>query len=556
MSHTRKRKRHIRFELERSVASALVVARLALATLFLVASIMSGSQHYVFYLAVGVFFLVTGLSLVRARRRFVARMLSTGQIAADMIVITVLTAFEQHGGGLFVFLYLVPIISANLLFRRSGGIIVAGLSGAAYAGLLVASYLMLEPRERPYSGVQCASYASMTFAVFIVVGMLVRQLVERMQRHGLELHQLRSLHQTILVNMNSGLVTTDAANRVIYANRAAEVILDRDGAAIVGEHIGTFFAYRGADGALTTFDPPPERVAQDGSGRAELIGLTPAGKEVQIGYNLSLIPGDDPEQHAGKIMLFTDLTEVKQLEQRLRQADRLRAIGELAASIAHEIRNPLASIAGSIELLGVSTELNEREQRLLRIITNESDRLNHIIEEFLSYARERVPQVAPHSLLGVLEEVLTLFRNNAGVGDAVAIELRAPEEPPYVLADHDQLKQVFFNLLRNATDAMPDGGRIEIEVEPPAPGARDVCVRVHDTGCGIPPAALDHIFEPFYSTKRRGTGVGLALCEKIIRAHHGTIGAESGPERGTTFTLTLPQPETAAVAFEAGARSI
>ncbi len=538
---------------ERSVFRALVVSRLFLATLFLVASILIRGEHYPLYLLVGLFFLVTGLSLMCVRRRAVARLISAGQIAADLAVITGLAAFSQHGGGLFVFLYLVPIISASLLFRRAGGLLVAGLSGAAYAAVVVAGYVSLALEDRPYDPAQCAYSAGMTFVVFVAVGMLVRQLVESMRRHGRELSRLRSLHHAILDNMNSGLVTTDAANRVIYANPAAVAILGRSGSALVGQHVGAFFASRGAEGELVPFDPPPDRVARGRREDAELIGLTETGEEVPIGYNLSVIPAEHAEGHVGKIMLFQNLTEVKQLEQRVRQADRLRAVGEMAASIAHEIRNPLASIAGSIELLTESAALGARGQKLLRIIMNESDRLNHIIEEFLAYARERVPQLAPHNLRTVIEEVVTLFRNTETAVRRTEIELRAPEAPPYVLADHEQLKQVFFNLLRNATEAMPGGGRIEIEIEPCVPEGGEICVRVRDTGCGISPEALEHVFEPFYSTKRRGTGIGLAMTEKIVRAHNGTISVESVPGCGTTFTITLPRPDTAAVRLDAPA---
>jgi two-component system sensor histidine kinase PilS (NtrC family) len=538
---------------ERGAVRAVAVSRLLLATLFFGASVLIRGEYSLFYFVVGVFFLATAVVLVRVQRPSLTRLLSIGQIAADLILITALSAFTQYGGGLFVFLYLVPIISASLLFRRTGALVAAGLSGAAYTGVVVAAYMALPFEERPYSTAQCIYSGGMTFVVFVAVGILVRQLVESLHRHGRELSRLRSLHHAILDNMNSGLITTDASNRVIYANPAAEAILGRPGAAIVGRHIGTFFAWRGREGQLVPFDPPPERVARARREESELLGLTETGAQVAIGYNLSLIPAEEGARnkagssHAGKVMLFQNLTEVKQLEQRVRQADRLRAVGEMAASIAHEIRNPLASIAGSIELLADSPGFDERVQKLLAIIMNESDRLNHIIEEFLAYARERTPELAPHNVRAVIEEVVALFENtDAGAG--VTIELHAPDEPLYVRADHDQLKQVFFNLFRNATEAMPHGGRIDVEIEPGAPGTNDACVRVRDTGTGIPPDAIEHVFEPFFSTKRRGLGIGLALTEKIVRAHRGTISVESTPGQGTTFEVTLPQPKAIATA--------
>jgi two-component system sensor histidine kinase PilS (NtrC family) len=555
---------------QRSAVRALVVSRLLLATLFLAASLVLRGAHYTFYLSVGVFFLVTGLSLVRVRRPSMAQLISIGQIAADLVVITGLSAFANKGAELVVFLYLVPIVSASLLFRRMGGLLVSGLSGAAYGAAVVLNFALMPVRQRPYDWIQCACTAGMAFAVFIAVGILVRQLVESMHRHGRELSRLRSLHHAILDNMNSGLVTTDAANRVIYANPAAEAILGRPGEGMIGRHIGTFFATRSADGVVVPFNPRPARIARGRREEAELIGLTESGQQIPIGYNLSVMPGDEtarpgrngsgrtsappgeapawPGGHSGKIMLFQNLTEVKQLEQRVRQTDRLRAVGEMAAGIAHEIRNPLASISGSIELLSDSAQLDETGQKLLRIITSESDRLNHIIEQFLAYAREREPEMAPHNIRAIVEEIVTLFSNDARAAHVTRIELHASDEPLFVMADEEQLRQVVFNLLRNATEAMPQGGRIDITIE--IEDADELCVRVRDTGCGIPSEALEQIFEPFYSTKRRGTGIGLALAEKIVRAHRGTITVESEPGSGTEFTITLPRVDPARVRLE------
>ncbi|MBN1916320.1 MAG: PAS domain-containing protein [Verrucomicrobia bacterium] len=567
-AHARAQSAHDIHDAQRSAFRALVVSRLLLATLFLAASLLIRGEHYTFYLSIGVFFLVTALSIVRVRRPSVAHLLSIGQIAADLVVITGLSAFTHKGAELVVFLYLVPIVSASLLFRRVGGLLVAGLSGAAYSGGVLVGYALRSAQDRPYNWMQSACAAGMTFAVFVAVGILVRQLVENMYRHGRELSRLRSLHHAILDNMNSGLVTTDADNRVIYANPTAEAILGRPARDMIGRHIGTFFTTRNTDGTLAPFNPRPARVARGPRNEAELIGRTDLGEQIPIGYNLSVIPGDEPAcstrddsgdteaspiGHCGKIMLFQDLTEIKQLEQRARQTDRLRAVGEMAAGIAHEIRNPLASIAGSIELLADSAELDETGERLLHIISSESDRLNHIIEQFLSYAREREPLLAPHNMRTIVEEIVTLFSNDARAAHITRIELHAPSEPLFVMADVEQLRQVVFNLLRNATEAMPQGGRIDITIETDGPDADELCVRVRDTGCGIPAEVLDQVFEPFYSTKRRGTGIGLALAEKIVRAHHGTISVESEPGRGTEFIIVLPRVNPAQARLEISA---
>jgi two-component system sensor histidine kinase PilS (NtrC family) len=240
----------------------------------------------------------------------------------------------------------------------------------------------------------------------------------------------------------------------------------------------------------------------------------------------------------GVIAVFTDLTEVVEMRERVRKADRLAAVGELAAGIAHELRNPLASISGSIEVLAGELELGGEDRRLMDLITRESDRLDRIISDFLEYARLRPPSRASVAIDTVLEEVLVLLRNNAPKSEGVDIRLARRGNLPEVRADDEQMRQVFMNLGVNSCEAMRGGGTLEIVAEPV--GGDWVRVAFRDTGPGIDPELVGRLFEPFFTTKEGGTGLGLALANRIVEAHGGRIEYRARARGGAEFMIMLP----------------
>jgi two-component system sensor histidine kinase PilS (NtrC family) len=241
----------------------------------------------------------------------------------------------------------------------------------------------------------------------------------------------------------------------------------------------------------------------------------------------------------GQIIVFTDLRKVKKLEKKLRQADKLKAVGELAAGIAHEIRNPLAAISGSIEMLVDCTDGDEANRRLFEVVLKESSRLNDIIEGFLNYTRPKPPDLQRVDVSELLEEVVLLMSNDPAVSTGIKISIDRRSDEVEIEGDPGQLKQVFINLIKNAADAIGECGEIRISVARD-PGGRSLNVVVSDTGCGMDESQLKDVFNPFFTTKANGMGIGLSVAEKLIRSHGGQISVESRMGEGTAFTISLP----------------
>jgi signal transduction histidine kinase len=239
----------------------------------------------------------------------------------------------------------------------------------------------------------------------------------------------------------------------------------------------------------------------------------------------------------GYVYVLDDLTEIRRLEREVRMQDKLAAVGRLAAAIAHEIRNPLTSIAGSVSMLSAVPEMNEDHRRLLDIVTRESQRLNSIITDFLAYSRTKQYHFDRVDLVESVEDTLTLMDHRmTAEKTGIKIERRFAVRPAFAIADGDKLKQVFWNLCENAVRAMKEGGTLTAAVESLGD---DWQVSFIDTGTGMTPQQIEKIFEPFQSNFEGGTGLGLAIVYQIVQAHEGKVWARSKPGQGTTFVLRL-----------------
>ena len=249
-------------------------------------------------------------------------------------------------------------------------------------------------------------------------------------------------------------------------------------------------------------------------------------------------PDGSGQGHAsqGHVYFFQDLTELKRLEQEVQLKERMAALCRMASAIAHEIRNPLTSIAGSIKVFSTLGSLSSDQQRLVGIVVKESQRLDRIVSDFLRYSRERRYEFRPADLHGLLEETLVLLENHPDAG-RIRFERVFAAEPLVAQVDPDAIKQVFWNICDNALKAMPEGGTLKVEMA--RADGRGV-IRFHDTGVGLSPARPEKIFEPFQSSFSNGTGLGLAIVYEIITAHQGTVDVESAPEGGSVFHLELP----------------
>jgi two-component system sensor histidine kinase PilS (NtrC family) len=372
-----------------------------------------------------------------------------------------------------------------------------------------------------------------------VVGLLSARLAERQSRSDVRLlaatqslAKLRALHERIVASIRSGLVTTDLDGRIFTFNVAAQEITRYQEESIRGQDASILF------GDLKDHIAETLRALEKGqnSPRFETNCLTSEGMRLRLGYSISPLSSEAGET-TGMVITFQDLTQVRSLEETSRRQDRLAAIGRMAASIAHEIRNPLAAMRGSIQMLRSEVDSDSSQAELMEIILRESDRLNRIITDFLNYARPRSLTQARVDVGDLLHQTFALMRHSPEISANQSIVEELPGEPLFAEADEGQLKQVFWNLARNALQAMPQGGTLRATLE--SNSNNRLRISFTDSGRGMSPDQVEHLFEPFSSTTG-GTGLGLSIVYQIIRDHGGTINVRSRVGQGTTIAVELP----------------
>ena len=468
------------------------------------------------------------------------------QLILDSLVVTAIVAFTGGPRSIFTFLYVLVVTAACVVLARPGGLAIAALSSLLYTALVLsrtALSLLVEPTETTALEVMTIF---LNTAAFLVVGVLAGSLGERyhvMHRaladQSKDLSDLQAFKDLMFESLGSGLVGMDLERRITALNRAAEEITSYQAAEAVGRRWESVFG----DGI-----PPDEidlaaRVEGWQVRRYEMRLRRKDGREVPLGISFWPLRSGRGEL-AGIIGVFQDLSSIKQMEERMRQADRLATIGRLAANIAHEIRNPLASMSGAIEVLTRELPRGGPHDRLIEIVLHESDRLNQIVKEFLEYARPAPLHPLPMNVGEVLDEVLLLLEHRALPPDLKIA--REYDGTATARVDPQQFRQAIWNLCINALEAMPAGGELRIGAGIVTQRkSRKLEVWVADTGTGIDPESLLHIFEPFFSTKPAGSGIGLALVHRVIQDHGGDIEVRSEPGVGTTFTLRLPLAESA-----------
>ena len=360
-----------------------------------------------------------------------------------------------------------------------------------------------------------------------------RESEEALREKTVNYDELEHLSTSIVSNLESGLLTTTPAGRIRVFNHYAEMITGITQADVYNTRLVEIFP------ALTDIVGNIDS-RMDGEFEYELQN----GELKTLGYNT--VPFTDSQgEQAGIIINFKDLTSMKRMEAALKKADRLAALGEISARMAHEIRNPLAAMSGSVQLLAEHGSISENEQRLLRIVLREAGRLNCLITDFLAYARPSAPCKERTELRPLVEDMIVFLSSDSHYSKVSFRNLAGAHIQ--ILADVNQLRQVLLNLFRNAADAMPEGGVVKIESRiqfsdvdgfPKKPAA---VILVSDNGCGIDSSMATHLFEPFWTTKTDGSGLGLAVTYRIIEAHGGTITVESPPEGGCRFTILLPE---------------
>jgi len=339
----------------------------------------------------------------------------------------------------------------------------------------------------------------------------------------------------VIDNIPSGILTTDLEGGITLNNDTACAILGIGPDELTGRPLQEILD--GIDG-----DGDRSRRGEAPAPRPEIRFVRPDGTTIFLGFSASQMRDADGGV-IGRVVIFQDLTPIKQMEERVRIADRLAGVGEMAAGLAHEIRNPLASISGSSQLLRESPDIPEDASTLLEIIERESKRLNVLISDFLSYTGTSIRSVARVRVTSLLREVAGAIRTGEGREKNLRIEDVATKELE-VEGDAAQLKQVVWNLVRNAVQSTPPGGRIIVDAfEQIRHGARYAVLTVSDSGVGIDPQNLEKIFNPFFTTKEGGTGLGLSISQRIVHHHKGFIEARSHPGQGSTFSVFFPIAE-------------
>ena len=474
------------------------------------------------------------------------RWIVDAQLACDAITVS---AFIFLTGGItsfFASLYALPIIAGSVIQYRRGGLMTATLSAVLYVGIVLWQYLPPTAASEWWTAATAASLPAVPAAQYVVglnlfgffaVALLSGSMAEsvrtagvRLERASSEIADLQALNQNVIDSLPSGLVTTDPAQRVLTFNHAAERICGLPAQAALGRPIADVLQL--PEQVTSAFARGLER---QGARRIEFKFRRAEGTQIDIGLSATHVV--TPKGAAGFLVTFQDLTDIKKLERDARLRQRLAAVGEMAAGIAHEIRNPLASMSGSIQILREDLPLNPEQEQLMDIVLRESDRLNTTIRSFLEYARPRRFEIARFDLRRVLEDAALLLRNSADVREAHSVEVDVPPDPIWFEADEGQLRQIVWNLATNGLRAMPEGGRLVLGGRIEESG---VVLEVRDDGVGIPAADLEAMFQPFHGSFAKGSGLGLAIVHRIVTDYQGTIKVDSTPGRGTAVAVRLP----------------
>jgi two-component system, NtrC family, sensor histidine kinase PilS len=477
------------------------------------------------------------------------------QLACDAIVVSALVYMTNGVASYFTSLYALPIIAASTIQSQRSGMLVGVLSSLIYAAIVGAQYSstpatpivvgmeLLPPRRIAFF------IAGLNIFGFMAVAALSGYLAERLRRTGAQLEQtsnqladLQAFSEHVISSLTGGLATTDIDGRILSFNKAASAItgvpaeeaVDRQALEILQlpSEFGEMFGTREGRPKLP---------------RVEYVFTCPDAREIELGISTAILT--TPRGESGFVFTFQDVTEARRQEREARIQQRLAAVGEMAAGIAHEIRNPLASMSGSLQILRQELPLSDEQSQLMDIVLRESERLNDTIKSFLAYARPQRNAMTRLDVRQVLTDAGTLLQNSPERIESHRIQCDVPADPVWCLADEAQIRQIVWNLATNGLRAMPDGGRLTLTASRAAAGAGKramVTIAVSDEGIGIDPADLDGILQPFHGGFARGTGLGLSIVHRIVSDYGGELLMTSQRGKGTTVTVKLPSADEAA----------
>ncbi len=528
----------------------LIAIRVVVTTTLLLAALIIQSTVEVvlpinyLYLVAGITYVMT-LGYIGLARWFPNRQFNLAvQLGGDLLIETMLIYYTGGWDSPFSFIYLVTIITASMLLYRRGGLFAASGAAILFGGMVDLMYYGILSAPAPSffsSGIPDPFRLYLTLgtniAGFYATAMLtsfisekLRKTFEELDLNRQNLAELQALSRNVIESVPSGLMTITPYGTITFVNPAGCEILKLPFNAVVGEHLSDIGLFWKDEWNELRSSMLTNRVIR---GETTFV----RGGEIRsVGYAMTPLNAIEGSAY-GLTLIFQDLTEVKTLETQLRMKDRMAAVGELSAGIAHEIRNPLAAIAGSVQVLRNSNNLTEQEQRLMSIILKESDRLNKSIADFLRFVKPQEKRTGDFDIALSLSETLDLLSNSSELSEAHRIE-RAIEPPSFhIQGDADQIRQVFWNIAKNAIQAMASGGTMHVSTD-----REDSFYRIHfaDNGRGMNEDDQRRIFQPFRTNFPTGTGLGMAISYRIIQEHGGSISVDSNEGRGTTITIALP----------------
>lgn len=470
------------------------------------------------------------------------------QALCDVTVITILVYVTGGINSVYSALYNLVIIYSALLLAKRGGLIVASASSLLYGVLLVFEFYGVLPAygaaaDYSFGAGYVLSRVFIHIASFFIVAVLVIFVVEQEKRSRslltekeTEFDQLDLLYKSIIEHVNVGIVTIDLLGKIKSFNRTAEEISGYSYAEVEGKAID--FVFPGF--SETQEIMKNEQGERDVTNRGEIIVLDRKEGDIVLGFSASALMSSRGER-IGDIVIFQDQTATKDMEKEVEKSKNLALIGEMAAGLAHEIRNPLTALSGSIQLLKRNLDLDKTDERLMQIVLRGREQLENLVSNFLLLARPSLGEREYIDVNSIIDDVLESLRHDPDWHENIEVEKDCCEHAN-IYGNRVEIKQMFWNLVLNAVQAMPEGGKLKIfakiitedEKEP-----LEICI--NDTGCGIEEDKVDKVFTPFYTTKERGTGLGLAIANRIIASHGGEFKIDSEEGKGTTCNVLLPQ---------------
>jgi len=503
-----------------AVARMGVLSFITVGSAFL--SIERGAEYLLFLYTFGFLTNYWYLHTLHAKQQ-VGSSQTWAQVVVDFSVVALTVALTDGPTSFFTFIFVVVVLEVGVLLGLRQGFVIATL-----ASVFMLEQTLLHPSQDRFSSTFNLWYNYLVQVMLIYLTAFISGYWNN------RIYKLREFQSEILDNMASGFIITNERGMIAAQNVSASRILSIPSEESMGRSIGEIMHTASGD------ECPVLTALRSGKdyNSYEFQLQQPQGSTTLLGLTTNHMYNDESEL-TGLIVSFTDLTEMNAMRQELLRQDRMAVVGELAVGLAHEIRNPVAVIRGAVDEMRSSSQSQELIERLQAMALRESDHLNEIVKGFLDFSTNPSEDVKPLELSGIIDDVATLLRREYDQHKALQIECSIPDEAYWISGNASQLKQVFVNIGKNAVEAMDFAGTLLIQASQIDDGP--VQIRFDDTGPGIEPGTIEKIFEPFFTMKDSGVGMGLAVCMRIITAHNGTIRASNRAGGGCALELRLPR---------------